>query len=614
MSFRTAALASDTSLPEESKMTFTDNGALTFKSSGDALLSFFQKAMARDRKSATPDEEIERLFAAAYEENPIYALRLWAHRRDCRKEGVGAGERHVTDVVTRWLAQHHPEQVQANLQNMPFYGRWDDLYKFTVGTDLEKPAMDLVADQLHAERQVLTLAEKATDETERRQLLASISNCAKWAPNEKSATDKMAHRLARSSGRPVTVPSHYIANKLRSLAGKDSRVHSTVMRNYRTMYLKPLREATNVVEQALCAKRWDDVDFTKVPSKAMMIYGKKCFPTHMKERFEKYQKDVSEGKAKMATGQVDPYEIVSMMLRRCGDWSTDLTTDTSKLTLAQNFYDKQIVELAAQLGDDVTSTIVMADVSGSMNAGSGAPLRVSISMAIWMASLARGPWKDLTMTFHSKPQFIDLSRKTLAQKLEAVVAPGYCGSTNLQAAFDLILEKGMLHRLKNEDMPKRIIIVSDMQFNGGCSNLYTNHEEIKAKYRLHGYDMPEVVYWNVNGTSTGSPVEKDEMGVALASGFSKNMIKAYMTNTPIPTPLESMFEVLDNEFYDRVVWVAPDGETYPTSAEGRKAFADHRESARRSETLVEARRKVDELRASLATAEEEATAAEVGDM
>ena len=320
----------------------------------------------------------------------------------------------------------------------------------------------------------------------------------------------------------------------------------------------------------LCAQKYDQVDFSKLPSRALAIYSRKCFPAHMPDRFKSWQADVLAGKAKINTSQVDPYEIVSRLI---GYWMTQhnhysyyKAATPAEIATLESFYADQVAKYQAQMaetGVSLGNTMVIADVSGSMY---GTPLAVSISLAIWMSALNTPDFRDLFMTFHEQPKMIDLSDcTTLYQRVVRTVEAEWGGSTNLQAAFDLILQRAVERHLDQSDMPKRLVIVSDMQFDTACQpNVFTNFETITAKYREAGYQMPQLVFWNVRGNTTDSPVTKDTHGTTLIGGFSKSLINLLLLDEPLKTPMEMMFQTIDSPDFDRMKYVNTSGQLVST--------------------------------------------------
>ena len=584
MFFRDAMTTEKTTgLPQG--LTTTWNGALSYQSMPkDCHLEFFSKVLARVKGASTSDKDIENVFSRCWSHNPQLSLRLLMQKRDCR---AGAGERHVTEVCMDWLARNHPAQALANMENLVFYGRWKDVLDCFMTTPLADQALEFVAKRLVQDlkmyqevTQIKAQVEALEDSDESPQadqmrkeakaLLGRISLCAKWAPTEGGALDR---KLRKQGTHTATARLAKLVWSLSRGEADPKPPHSSLMRHYRQV-LSQIREATGVLERLLCARQWSEIDFSRIPSRALHIYAQKCFPARAGERFRAWQQDVLSGKAKVNTSQVDPYEIVYNMLYK--------PTDKSQLDMYEAFYRKQIEELSQR--GDLMNTLVMADVSGSM---AGTPMSVSIAMAIWLSSLAKPAFRHLFMTFDDRPAFVDISTCTsLAQMVNTTKSAPWGGSTNLQGAFELLLGRALKHRIPADQMPQRLVIVSDMQFNmacRGCSSerqLYTNYETARARYRNAGYQMPELVFWNVNGSTQDMPVQSDTKGVMFMGGFSKNLINLLLMNQPIKTPQEQMLMALSDQRYDRICWCDAEGNVSPLGGLNRNLEGDSRAPAK----------------------------------
>ena len=525
MAFQQAMTQNTETTTAPKGMTYTENGALAHVTDSQCL-KFFTTVMARDKATAMSDDKIKQCLSDSWSEDPALTLRLVAHLRDCRE---GKGERHATHVCLQWLLEHHQVQVEANYMHLPFYGRWCDLVQFFTATPFQAKAMQYLAAQLKMDLAVLQASIAADDAEEARTLLGQLSLAAKWAPSEKCTYDKQAIKAKYAP------PSRDLAVAL-DLLGHDA------MQQLRTMYLTPLRAATGVVESLLCAQRYDDIDFSKVPSGALKMYSAKCFPKHLGEKFAQWQADVLAGRSKANTSQVDPHEVVRLFMHGC--------PEAQKPTL-EAFYKIQLDTFRKKYGS-VGSTVCVVDTSGSMD---GTPLEVAVALGVWIAGLADPEW-DLFFTFESNPSIVDLSEcKTLEARVEKTRHASWGGSTDIQATFELMLKRAQDHRLTDEEMPKRLVIISDMQFDEACGeNCWTNLETIAAKFRLASYTMPEIVFWNVRGNTGGSaaPAADHQHGVLMLSGFSKNLIPIVINGLPIPTPYDVMISTVGSERYDRM--------------------------------------------------------------
>ena len=196
--------------------------------------------------------------------------------------------------------------------------------------------------------------------------------------------------------------------------------------------------------------------------------------------------------------------------------------------------------------------LVIADVSGSMFTSDMLPILVSISLAIYFAERNVGPFKDFWMNFSSSPTFQRLVGNNLLEKYNNIDKHNWQGSTDLQAAFDLILSTAIRNNVAQKDMPSCLYIVSDMEFNQACrSNSMTNFDIMKRKFAAAGYQLPRVVWWNVASRNDNFPIRADETGTALVSGCSPSILKSLLSAKNFD-PMSIVYEVVNSPRYERV--------------------------------------------------------------
>jgi hypothetical protein len=340
-------------------------------------------------------------------------------------------------------------------------------------------------------------------------LAANDGLCAKWMPREKNNPE--------------------VAKKLMQHFGMSPRT-----------YRKMLVELTNVVETQMCDNKWTEIKYDHVPSLASARY-QKAFGRHDGDGYSKYIASLEKGEAKINAGAVYPYDVVKSAVR-------------GNARVA----DQQWLALPNYLGEDYTDTLVMADTSGSMTCPAGGYgsksgmtcLDVSISLALYLSERNKGLFKDTYITFSDKPSLITL-KGTLSQRLKQMPAI-HPANTNIEAAFKLVVGSAVKHRVKQSEMPSRILILSDMQFDRGVSRFdHAAQQLFESMYNDAGYKMPQIVYWNLNAQYDNCPVEFDKRGTALISGFSPAIMKGVLkANMDEFTPINVMKAAIMDERYD----------------------------------------------------------------
>lgn len=484
-------------LKNEANWNKTENGMDALRSTNSSILDFFGNILSFRKKSV---EETTQAFNKAYNEDSTLAMKLLFYLRNIR--GLGQGERQTFRTIVRYMAFEHPEVMRSNLENISIFGRFDDYYAF-VGTPLENDAFEILKNAVKHD------LEEKND--------TKLTLVGKWLKSTNTSS-KESVRLGRLT------------------ATKFGFSES----NYRKL-LSTLRKRIDIVEAKMSGKRFDEVDYSKVPSKAMMIY-RKAFEKNDGTRFDDYIEKVKNGSTKINSKALYPYEIMHKM---------GLDTGYSFVRI---HYDDVLQAQWDALPDYIgkaSDTIAVVDTSSSMN---GTPFEIAMSLGVYLAERNQGVWKNKMITFSSKPQYIELTGKTLTQKLNGI--KNICQNTNIHGVFELILNTAINNDLKDEDLIKRIVIISDMQFDGAIyhdsNNRQTLTEEMKKKFAEHGYTLPEVVYWNASPNySETYHGRKNDYGIKIVSGASPSLFMSVLKDE-FKTPYEVMLETLNDKIFDCV--------------------------------------------------------------
>ena len=314
--------------------------------------------------------------------------------------------------------------------------------------------------------------------------------------------------------------------------------------------LATLRKHLNVVEQKMSAREWSEINYEAVPSKAGLTY-RNAFSRHDEDRYDKYLESVNNGHAKMNAGAIFPYEIVHAYMDN-GYWTRN--------------YDETLEQKWKSLPNTVKNdagTLVVVDGSGSMSCGIGNHINahdVARSLGIYFAERLSGAFKNSFITFSAKPKLVRFNgAESLKSKIDILATEQDYTNTDLKSTFDLILRTAIQNHMTQNDMPANILIISDMEFDSCTTSYnwstYTNFDvrlfdKIKQDYKLAGYKVPRLVFWNVASRSKTIPVTENELGVALISGFSPNIADMVMSGET--DPWNVLVAKLKSERYDDV--------------------------------------------------------------
>lgn len=487
-------------LQKENNFTYTENHAITHRTSLSALCDLFALGGAYRTRS---DADCITLFKAAFDEDEAHALKCLFYLRDVRG---GQGERRFFRVVTKWLATKHTDAMRRNMEFIPVMGRWDDFYVF-VGTPLEKDAFNLMRHQLALDVSCKT-----------------PSLLAKWLKSENTSSKESRH-LA------VITRNHF----------------GMTAKQYRKT-LSTLRERIRIVERLMSENRWDEIEFDKIPSRAGVIYRNAFARRDMiKAKYEAFAKDTE---TKVNASALYPHDIA----HRAFEANRKGLDDPDRLML-QKYWDN----LPNYYGDNVENGIAVVDVSGSM---SGVPMEAAVSMGAYIADKAHGPFANHFITFSGNPELVKFEGADITDKLVRCIGAKWGANTNIEAVFDMLLKTAMKKSVNPEDMPSRVYIFSDMEFDECVTSnssrsgwgfgmhsdaIQTLFEAMKTKWARYGYKMPSCIFWNLNARNNNIPAIGD--GFSYVSGFSPVMIQQILSGKD---GLDLVLEKLDGERYAQI--------------------------------------------------------------
>ena len=479
-------------LKQEANDTVTENGAVTPITTGSECLDLFATVGALRHVN---DREIENRFVRAFYENRDIAMKLLFFARDIRG---GLGERRVFRVVLNWLANNEPETVRKNLEYVAEYGRYDDLLAL-----MDTPC----------EREMLNVL-KAQFDSDRDSMLAGVevSLLGKWLPSVNASNADTVRN----------------AKKIAKFFGMNDA-------SYRKA-LVALRAYIRIIENNLRERDYT-FDYSKQPSKAMYKY-RKAFIRNDGKRYGEFMNRVIEGAEKLNASTLMPYEIISPIIR--GN-----VGEKERMAINATWASQE------DFGSDENALAVI-DGSGSMFSYSDPiPAAVAMSLGIYFAERNTGAFKNHFITFSEKPRLIEIKGKDIVDKVRYCSRYSEVANTNIQKVFELILKAAVKNGVPESEMPSKLYIISDMEFDR-CTDdsSLSNFEYAKKIFAEAGYKLPEVVFWNVASRHTHQPVTMNEQGVALVSGCTPRLFS--MVAGGIVDPYAFMMQVIESERYAKI--------------------------------------------------------------
>ena len=526
MSFKQAINHSNSYTP--SNMTRTANGAPALKSTKNPILDFFFMAGSLRNKEFN---EYRAQFDSAFSFDERLTMQLVLWLRDVRG---GAGERDTTRKILKHMEEFYKGAALKMIPVLAEFGRWDDLLVFT-DKDCKELAYNTIADAL----------------------LAGNALCAKWMPRIYKLKKVQVQKQVKGTGingtfaKPATktvnvVDRNSLSNKNRQKNNTIARELMAVMNLTERQYRKMLSSLTQVVESKMCDNDWANIDYNHVPSVASARYVK-AFKRHDEVGYEQYLSDLTEGKAKVNASAIFPYDVLKNMVpSRLGK----PTAEQVKLGISQWDALPNYLEGA--------KVLPMVDTSGSMSCSAGGTemscMFVAVSLGLYIADKQDGAFKDLWLNFSTQPQLFELKGNSIAQKAYDLYMNYsghnyWSGTTNIGRAFDKVLEVAIKSNLAPEDMPEKLLVFSDMEFNDSTGAWGKSpYQHAKAKFEKAGYKLPHVVFWNLNARPGNNPVSATDTGVSLVSGFSPNILKSILSGNAVD-PVQTMLETIDAERY-----------------------------------------------------------------
>lgn len=480
---------------------YTENGARAYSTTGKALLDLFAQIGALRPRT---EDEIANKYAAAFAADPLLATKMLFYAGNVRG---GLGERRTFRICLKWLATNHADIVVKNAALIPHFNRWDSMFVL-VGTPAEKEMWKVIADQLNSD-----MAAVAASKGRKAQ---PISLLAKWMPTETASsaeTRKMAKRCMTNLG--------------------------LTPRAYRKV-LSALRKHLKVVETSMSAQEWEAIQYAQVPSYAMKNY-RAAFAKHDPEGFAAYKASLVKGETKVNASTLYPYDLVAQYTKSRGYWGyRSVNPDT--------IVEAQWKALPNYVQGE-NNILIMADVSSSM---SGRPMDTSVGLATYFAQHNKGDYHNLYMTFTDKPHFIELREgATLAECVSKVMSTDVGYNTNLEAAFNYILQHAISNRVSDEELPKALVVVSDMEIDRYMRQSKMDFvDAMRAKFARHGYTLPKLILWNVEARNDTFLTKQED--VLCVSGQSASTFRELCGNLDGKTAWNLMMETLGNKMYDVV--------------------------------------------------------------
>jgi len=526
--------------------TRTENGAVALDTSGNHIVDYFMM-YTRTLTKEQNHQFLEKCWAI----NPQKTVAVIFNGRDRLK---GKKEKTVSNQAMLWLRNNKPYTYMNNIITyINKYGRWKDLlyicyensgdgiihkhYELTLfANKLREDLMDLKIQEMRdeeavAEAATTTVANEAAV-ADKPKKINSVSLCAKWSPSENDRND----RRKQFAKKIATI-----------LYGKED---TKKMEKYRKEYLVPLRNKINIVETLMCNNEWDKINYEGVPGVASRRLHK-AFSNHDSERYCEYLAKVRSGNAKINVAGILPHELANyyINLRNTQDeFEENETIELQWKTIVDNIKNSG----SDGSGSDVLgNSLAIIDLSGSMfSASNGSiPAQVAIALGIITSQCCKGMFKNKFITFSENPELVSLipdaeyaeyvekgTEPSLYTCFKSLVEVEFGFNTDFVKCCEMIIKYGKDNNICDEDMPNKLFIYTDMQFDEATSDNTENngievlYKTIVKMFKASDYTPPKFIFWNLNSSHKETfPVNCKTEGTAMISGFSEQLLKIFMT-------------------------------------------------------------------------------------
>ena len=307
------------------------------------------------------------------------------------------------------------------------------------------------------------------------------------------------------------------SKETKELANKTRKAFHYSHKDYRKL-LSQLRTRINIVEKLMSEGKWEEIEYAKLPSKAGLIY-RNAFARRDAERYNEF---INNKETKVNAGALYPYEIVKKVTDRIG-WY-ELKIDETEREVLNKYWNNQ----KDYLNGKPCKMMCVVDTSGSMDSTYGGrtkPIDIAISLGMYCAERIGEPFKDYFISFSREPRLIKVEGIDFCDKVERIYKQNLCENTNLTAVFDMLLDIYKSGKVKAEDMPEQLIVISDMEIDSG--SYWRNEQEkmtemdlIREEWFDAGLKMPSLVYWNCSARQNIILDDANNPDITFVSGCS----------------------------------------------------------------------------------------------
>lgn len=489
-------------IPDFSNLCFTENGALTHKTSGKVLADQFGKA------GSYRGRELETVFAEQAElwsEDELMALRFPFYLRmitrktkvndDVITEKVQKGQGARDEAFKRllWVALKHKDAFYKNICFLPMVGSWKDLWTLLY--------YDVVNETNFIDHKIIY------------ELINEGLKCKTHSELIKKFMPRI--KTASKCKTPWTQITNMLAKEFANFNGLSYKQYN---------HLKTSGTAHDF-QKLICSQRYKDINWNLIPGRALNnIATEKFLNKH--DLIDNYTNWVMKQPTAKFTGYV--YELG---LEVAQDRENKMPL-FRKMTIDKQF--DELVKKATEDGSPLGNVWCALDTSGSMThpvAGKVRAIDVCVSLGVFFSTLNTGAFHDHVVMFDTTSRPLKLEG-SFSDKIRQIYSQNIAwGNTNFQSIVDLMVKiRKENPEIPLEDFPSTILVVSDMQFDAPYgSTTETNYEAMKSKlyevFPTEFVDSMKFIWWDVvSRKKEDFPATLSDGGNYFFSGFDGSII------------------------------------------------------------------------------------------
>lgn len=481
----------------------TENGAVSYKTTGSALADQFGKAANYRGRSI---DDVFKDQEALWFESPELAVRFPFYLRMITRK-VKVNNENVTEKVQKgqgvrdesfkrllWIAAKQPDIFYKNIWVLPMVGSWKDLwtlmfYDITLKTNVieREVIFDLINQGLKCSAHSELI----------KKFMPRIKTNSKCTTDWTQITNTLAREYANYNGL-----SYKDYNKLKT----SGTAHD--------------------FQKLICSGRFKDINWNLIPGRALSKIASEKFLT--KHELEKNYTDwvISQPTVKF-TGYV--YELAKEVIS--GGWSPRAAKMPlfKKITIDKQF--DELVKKATEDGNILGNVWCALDTSGSMTStvvGDISAFDICISLGVFFSTINTGAFHKNVIMFDNHSRVKQLKGGFCDMITDILKSNTAWGSTNFASIVEEIVRIRTQHpEIPLEDYPKKLLVVSDMQFNPVGGNAKTNYEHMKDElYKVFPKEFVDdmsFIWWQVTGRTNDVPAEIGP-GQIFLSGFDPSIL------------------------------------------------------------------------------------------